>query len=752
MKYLKIIALSVIALAYTSVKAQSISGVVMEEDAKGKFAPLIGVNVFWLYTTQGTTTNVNGVFTLNKSEESNQLVFSFIGYQNDTVTIKKFDGKRLSLVMRSGEVLDAIEIISERSTTQVSFINPIQTEMMDEQELFKAACCNLSESFETNASVDASSTDAVSGVKEIRLLGLSGKYSSFLRESIPTFTGSLAKSGLTYLPGPWINGLAISKGSSSVSQTAEGVLGQINVSLKDPETADPFFVNAYANTSGRNELNLISGYKIGKKLEAATLLHQNNRPFTIDINNDGFVENLTGYQVNAMQRFKLHTPGGIRAQAGAHVVSTDKIGGQVAAIEGDNSAYKITQKQNYHNFWLKNGYIIPKAKYRSMGLQLDYTSNDSENQYGNRIFSTNQQTAYANLIYQDILFTSNHKIRGGVGVSYVNRNENLSGDTSMSIPKIATTVEVATPHAFGEYTYDIPGEFTAIGALRVENNDLAGFQVLPRVQLRKTLFNESVLRLSAGKSRRLTALLSDNIAPIALTYRVKSDLATTATEVYDESWTYSASYTFPFKFNYRDAQVSAEYYYTNFSNRVVVDLDNSFNQYEFKATTKSEVNVFQTQVVVNPARRLELRLAGRVNQEKAFTSAGYVSALFTPIFKGFVNVSYETKDEWFFDVTVSQTGKQRISISSSEGSANKLVYSPDYVLLSLQITKNLGKSFAVYSGVENLLDYKQEVPIIEASNPFSNSFDASRVWGPVFGRAIYFGLRYNIKKKEEPKF
>ena len=89
-------------------------------------------------------------------------------------------------------------------------------ELISGDELSRAACCNLGESVVTNPSGDVSYSDAATGAKQIKLLGLSGTYVQMLTENIPNYRGAAAPYGLGYVPGPWMQRILVSKGFSSV--------------------------------------------------------------------------------------------------------------------------------------------------------------------------------------------------------------------------------------------------------------------------------------------------------------------------------------------------------------------------------------------------------------------------------------------------------------------------------------------------------------------------------------------------------
>ena len=140
-------------------------------------------------------------------------------------------------------------------------------DMISSAELSRAACCNLGESFVTNPSVDVTYSDAATGAKQIKLLGLSGTYVQMMTENIPNYRGSAAPYGLGYVPGPWMQSIQVSKGSSSVKNGYEAITGQINVEFKKPQLpeADWFSANLFASSTNRYEANADATVKLSKR-------------------------------------------------------------------------------------------------------------------------------------------------------------------------------------------------------------------------------------------------------------------------------------------------------------------------------------------------------------------------------------------------------------------------------------------------------------------------------------------------------
>jgi len=234
--------------------AVHLEGRILEKQTDGSEVPLVGANVYWVNGDDIVGTDGSGEFHIDKVDFTNQLVISHVAFTNDTIAISQ-DGF-LILVMESEVELGTIEVVSRKRSTSISYLSPIKTEVIGKKELAKAACCNLSESFETSPTVDVSFTDAVTGTRQIQLLGLAGPYTQITRENIPDVRGLSALYGLSHSPGTWVESIQLNKGTGSVVNGYESIAGQINVELEKPEESDKLFINLFGNIQGRGEANV----------------------------------------------------------------------------------------------------------------------------------------------------------------------------------------------------------------------------------------------------------------------------------------------------------------------------------------------------------------------------------------------------------------------------------------------------------------------------------------------------------------
>lgn len=732
--------------AYAQLKGRVVE---FNSDKKAN-TPVPGVTLFWKGTSVFATTNEQGMFSIATSSLSNRLVVSSIGYKSDTLTIKDTT-KLLTIKLRAGIDLNEIEVVYETNGTTFTYLNPIKTEIMNERYLMKAACCNLSESFETNPSVDVNFSDAVSGTKQIQMLGLSGKYAQITKENMPYLRGLASAYGLNFIPGTWIQSIQLSKGAGSVVNGYESFTGQINTELQDPNTSDKLNFNAYANQNGRNEYNLNVKHRFNPKFSAGLLSHASFNPMKEDLNNDRFLDIPTGKQYNVVNKYAYQSDKGFEAQFGGSYLQDERNGGQFPQLmhgyqDGD-SLYQISIWNKKWEVYSKTGFVFRDHPGTSMGLQLSYLDHDQNNFYGFNQYKGNQKTFYANYIFQGLIGTTDHTYK--LGISHLNDR------VSESYRALKYDRTEMASGVFAEYAFNHKEKFNMVAGFRADKHNLYGIFFTPRLHLRYAL-NEgrSVFRLSGGKALKTANILSENMALMASSRNwiiETTDLDKPYGLSPEIGWNYGLNFTQKLTLNYREAYVTIDVYRTDFKDQVVIDIDQDPNEvhiYNLRGVSYS--NTAQLEFGWEIRKRLNVKAAYRYVESLTSYKSGLKQVPYISLHRSFMNMSYETRDKhWLFDATVQYNGAKRLpDTKSSPAEFSRADRSPGYFHVLGQIsylTKLRSADFHVYLGVENALDYKQSDPIVSADRPFGPHFDASMVWGPIYGRMLYIGLRYKIK-------
>ncbi|ACU06525.1 Probable Co/Zn/Cd efflux system membrane fusion protein [Flavobacteriaceae bacterium 3519-10] len=614
------------------------------------------------------------------------------------------------------------------------------------KELLKAACCNLSESFETNATVDVSFSNAVTGTKQLKMLGLDQKYTSLTKELLPSIRGLAAPYGMNLIPGRWIGGIQLTKGGSTVTNGYESITGQINTELlklqDTPETA----INFFGDLNGRFESNITSTSALSDHWNQTVLLHGNATLAKMDTNDDGFLDQPTGNQINAAYLLNYNDleHSGLGTHFGISFVKDERFGGQTDfdknTDRSQQSYYGVGIDISKFDIWNKTGYVFKGKPYQSIGLMNQFTYHQQDSFFGNRNYLGNQKTFYSNLIFESIFGNTNHKYKTGASFLYDQFDENY---LTQSYQRTETV-----PGLFFEYT--LTGlKYTLVAGARTDFHNLAGTQFTPRVNFKYDLSPKTILRLSAGKGFRTANIFAENQQYFASNRQI--EILANGGNIYglkpEIAWNYGASLQQEFKLFGRKSTLVADFFRTDFQDQVLVDLDVSPNKMVFyNLDGKSYANSFQTQLDFTPAKNLEIRLAYKYYDVQADYLGGKREIPFMAKNRGFFNASYATdKNEkdafWSFDTTLQLVGRQKLPHLDGNPSEFQLPeYSASFATLNAQISRNVNKNIRVYLGGENLTSYTQDQPILDAANPFGNYFDAGMVYAPIMPANVYLGL------------
>ena len=720
-----------LVLFVTAVNAQkSITGTVTDNNKTT--VPL--ANIYWKSTTTGVVADENGKFKISEPKSyPASLIISFVGYQSDTITLTSYK-KNLKILLNNVVGLDDFEVTEKQSSTFINTIVPLRVETLSAKELEKAACCNISESFETNASVDVNFTDAVSGTKKIQMLGLDGIYTQIQYENLPLVRGLSAAYGLTFIPGTQVESIQIKKGAGSVINGYESITGQINIELQKPDKADQLYVNLYGNKMSRGEINVQSAQKLNEKWSTLGMFHASNQGIAHDFNDDNFHDHPLRTQYNVFNRWKYI--GKKRMfQAGFRAVFDDLSAGQIKTNELE-PLYYIGVKTKQLEVFTKNGFLFPKQPYKSIGFMNSFRVHNHESQYGQKSFDALQYSGYANLIYQSIIGTTDHKIKMGASWVYDNYNKNLN--KSYKFGKVETV-----PGAFVEYAYSDEKKTALVLGLRADHHNTFGAFITPRAHYKYNFTEQSAFRLSAGRGFRTANPIIENSGAMASSRNIILDANELKPEI---AWNYGTSITHLFEIANKEMNVSVDYYYTDFTNQVVVDLENPREISFYNLVGKSFSHSLQAEYSIELTKALELKTAYKWYNIKTNYSGNLKDKPLTPKNRVLVNLGYITNfDKWKFDLTLHWYGTSRLPSTASNRQENIIPNaSSSFHVFNTQVTRTF-KKLEIYSGVENVLNYKQNHPIIAADNPNGDNFDASMIWGPIMGRNIYFGLRYKIK-------
>lgn len=692
---------------------------------------LFGANVQWLNSTIGSTTNEFGIAEIIKSDNtSDSIIISYIGYLDDTIPVK--NKMSVEVKLQAEIQLNEVKVKGKRQTNFISSINPMKTEKIESDELKKAACCNLSESFQTNASVDVNYSDAVTGAKEIKLLGLSGLYVQNLVEGIPFMRGLTTTFGLDHVPSPWIKSISISKGVPAVKNSYEGISGSMNVELKSSfNDSTKLYVDLFGNSDGRIETNLIINHKINKKLGSVLMANGAFRPFSMDNNKDGFLDQPKIKQYNLLNRWNYNSDK-VEGQYMVKVLSENRIAGQTTKhIHHTDSLplYSTTINTKRVEAFAKTGYIFNEES--SLGTQFSGVYHQQKSTYGLHKFNTKQASFTGTLLYQTTVKNDNNTLVGGVNFIYDNLNEKLDS--------FQLKHQDFAPGIFIEYTFKYKDKITLVAGLRGDYHSRAGFQYAPRIHAKFNLdkAGNSILRIAVGRGFRAPNVLTENQSLLASSRQ----LFFQEKPIKEVAWNYGISFNQKFRLKTRNGNFNIDFFRTDFTQQAIIDIDNAdglatISRLHGKSFSNSLLVEFNCEI----AKGFDVKLAYKFEDVRSTYHGVLLQKALLPQSKGLVALSYKTPNEkWQFDVNLAIQGKRRLP-NSFMGDAGKRL-TPTYATLNAQILKYF-KHAEVFIGAENMTNYKQKNLIL--GTPFTSYFDTNQVYAPVMGATAYGGFRIYI--------
>ena len=733
---------AIVLVASFSLKAQNqIEGRVLELTNDGEKIPIFGANVYWEETNIGTTTDVNGIYFISEAKSfPATLSVSYIGYTFDSKEI--LDDKYI-FYLKSSVDLEEVEVIGRQNTQKTSLIEPINIQVLSTGEIHKAACCNLSECFETNNSVDVTYSDAITGIKKIQMLGLDGKYVQITSELLPLIRGLQRSYALTYVPGSWIESIQIIKGAGSVVNGYESLTGQINVEYFKPEVdVDKFKWNIYANHSGKLENNLILTKKKGdwrsnlfayfsyfdKEVDHHGY-HHDHTDHT-DHKGDNFLDMPKIKQLSILNRWKYYGSDKYRFQINFRGTIEDRKAGQISTI---NNPYLSNINNKLIQLYTKAGKIINSNK--SIGIQSSVTLHNQDARFGNNVYDGKNESVSMNFIYQNQV-SENSLFKYGSSFFADRFTETFSGNIEESFEDRKRLDLV--PGLFVEYQFERQ-RLNVITGLRADYYNLEDKTYYsPRINFKYNISDRSVVRISSGKAFRISNFLADNMQYLSSSRQVIIG-KNLKPEV---GWNHGLNFAYCFYFLNKEGNFNFDLYRTVFENQITVDIENKDRLLFTNLNGISFANVIQVDLQYSIISALSMRLSYKLNNSVSTFNDGVEKVLpLLPKQRGLVNLTYKNiSDKLHLDFTVNYIGKSRIP----ENIITANNFSSPFTLLNSQVTYKL-KIADIYIGSENITNYTQDSPIIDPENPFGQDFDASLIWGPVMGRNIYVGLRYNIK-------
>ena len=629
------------------------------------------------------------------------------------------------------EELKEVKVVARKAGTSrlAGAVNGIA---VNKDELFKAACCNLGESFTTNPSVDVAYNDATTGARQIKLLGLSGTYVQMLTENLPNFRGAAIPYALGYVPGPWMKGIQVSKGSASVKNGYESITGQINVDYLQPEDEQQVEVNLFGDTKSRIEANADANVHLSDKWATEILLHHENILKNHDDNGDGFYDMPGREQYNVLNRWVYKGKNYI-FHGGLGALKEIRTSGQDTEHVHSDDIYRIKLHTNRYEGYMKHAFIFNHEHGTNIAFMSSASMHQLDALYGNKFYDLNEKNLYGSLMFETN-FSTQHNLSLGLSFNHDYLGQNLGKNEKET-----------TPGAYAQYTYTLGTKLTAMAGVRFDHSSLYGNFFTPRFHVKYSPIDAISIRLSAGKGYRTVFALAEYnyLLSSGRNLNISKDLKQ------EEAWNYGLSTAFYIPMFGKTLKLNAEYYYTDFKNQAVVDYESDKDLIAiYNLIGKSYSHTFQIDASYPLLKGLEITAAYRLNDVKCTYDYGksLMEKPLTSKYKALFTASYKTPlGLWQFDATVQLNGGGRNPepYQLADGSQSWSPRFHSFEQVSAQVTRWF-RHWSIYVGGENLTGFKQKTPIYGAGNPWGSDFDPTLVWGPVEGRMFYAGVRVHF--------
>ena len=738
--------LFVFFICFNSYSQELLTGKVSFLNKDNEVILVEGVSVYWKDSSIGVISDKTGNYSIPFSKDSNILVFKMLGFKQESITIEDMKTYNHTLIEQSDQ-LDEVVVSKRKKSIQKSYFKTQNIVNVSSEELLKAACCNVSESFETNPSIDVNYSNAITGVKQVRMLGLESPYLLITEENIPMVRGASQVFGLSFIPGPWVESMQITKGTGSVVNGFESISGQINIELQKPVVDEPIFINVFRSNMGRNEMNFHLNRNINNKISTKFFLHADNNNSINDNNSDGFLDHPNYKGINFFNRWQyINLEKGIVSFLGLRYMKEDKNAGEdVANLKLKRMPWlsEINTQRFDSNF--KFGYVNPSIPYQSIGFQMAYSNHEQISFFGNRNYNINQDSFYSSFLYNSILGNTMNKFKAGLNFSYDDFEE-LVDFENKKYNRIDKSIG-----GFFEYSYDNLDKLSLVAGLRYDIHNNMGSFFTPRFHLRFQPLDKSVFRFSIGSGRKSSNIFSENQGVFSSGRNIKILAKTASGKFYglnpEKAWNYGISFRQGFALNNQEGDVTIDYYITDFQNQIIVDFEKQGELQFYNLEGKSFAKSFQIEIDYSINNNINLKSAFKNYDVKKQYNSGFKQNPLTPKNRFFINLDFssnlnENNAQWRFDFTYNWIGKQRLPLHSGQSSLKG--YSPSYVLMNTQLTRVFSEKFDIYLGAENLRSYTQNNPILGNENPFGTNFDSTLIYAPINGAMIYLGLRLKL--------
>lgn len=716
---------------------QNVTGYILDENN----APLEGASIHSLEEPSiGVMTNQKGYFELLVGSKTTQMIFDYIGYQSDTLSLKSYFFLNLKPTSQKSVVITELTAGAFQSKASVG-----QVEIISAKEFSKAACCDLAGCFGTQGSVRVETNNVLTNTKSLSLLGLRSTYNQVLIDGMPLFNGLSNIYGINTIPSAVIKKIFISKGTASGIQGYEGIAGQINVITNDYDSVNKVYVNTYVNSFLESQFNVLSNYSLGKFTKGIFGLHTTQMHNNMDRDDDGFLDMPKTERYSFSNKLIFDYNAKKQHQSTFYIsgIKENKLGGMSSyrSIKDTikSNTYGVAVDYSELKSYFKHAYLISEKIL--LKTQLSGFYHKQESWFGLLNYKALQTNIYGN-IEMDYKYNKDNKFTVALSHRFSNIEEKIRFNNSDTIRKYngqylnnwnVTGLLLENNNVFLE------DKLVLLTSLRIDYYNRVRYT--PRFLLRYIPNEQHTLRYSIGTGWRIPTVFSDYQSVLGgnrnVVFSENPDV--------EQAINTGISYGYEWDIGVNHFSLNGDYYHTYFKNQYVGDYLSSSSQvlfYNQKNASFTDVAQLDFNAILN--KRIEFKLNYNYTNAIITINGTKENQVFIPKHRLLGSLSYHL-EHWQFDFQGHWNGRQHLpNTSSNPLKYQRGNYSPGYFNANTQVTYKV-KVLELYLGCENITNFRQIRPIVAWQEPFSTYFDTYSTWASNKGIEFYFGLRWFIK-------
>lgn len=597
---------------------------------------------------------------------------------------------------------------------------------------------------------------------DIHINGLEGPYTMILIDGMPIVSSLSTVYGLSGIPNALVERIEIIKGPASALYGSEAIGGVINVITKNPQGAPLFSADVHTTSWLETSADISSRFRIGKKVTMLTGLSYFNYDWKQDVNKDGFTDITLQDRISLFQKWNFcRKENRVFTIAGRYVYE-DRWGGQTnwtADYRGSDSIYG---ESIYTSRWeLIASYQLPLRE--KVLLSLSVNDHAQNSYYGTVPFMANQFIGFGQIHWNKQI--KKHDFLLGAALRYIRYDDNTAATESSE--QGAYNPKSYLPGVFFQNEYRLKVKHKLLLGGRLDFHSVHGLITTPRLGYKWDYHTQGIFRLNAGTGYRVVQIFTEDHAALTGARKV----------VLSESIRPEQSYNVNVNLNqgFRSAKnrvviFDLSAFYTWFNNRIVADYDSDPNLILYDNLHGHAVSQgVNLRVDLLLMRDLKLQLSATYTDVALIENGVKRQQILTEKFSGNWSASYTFKKLLLrVDYTGSTYSPMRLPLLNENDPRPET--SPWWSLHNIQLTFTGIRSFEIYGGVKNLLNWtpakstpfliarsedpfdkqvefnQQGEALPSAQNPYGLTFDPSYVYAPNQGIRAFLGIRYTLNK------